>query len=457
MDVTSAPVRALAEALRSGTVTARELIEASLARIADDTGEGRRAFLAVSADEARAAADGYDRMRAGGAGLPPFAGIPVAIKDLADIAGQVTTAGSVVLADQPPALADAPAVARLRAAGFVPIGRTNMTEFAYSGLGLNHHHDTPRSPWDRTTGHIPGGSSSGTAVAVADGMATAGLGTDTGGSCRIPAAFCGIVGYKPTASRVPLDGIYPLSFSLDSVGPLARSVDCCAIVDAVFAGGSGAVDDTVAPARRYRLGMLQNVVLDGIEPVVAQTYERALADLAAAGMALADVSFPELDELAHLHRGGGLAAAEAYAWHAELLAERGEDYDQRVRNRIMPGASADAAYYIEVTLARRRIIAAAAHRLAGFDALIAPTVAVLPPRIDEFDDGDPDHYSTRNLMTLRNTSIANFLDTCSISIPANEPGAPPVGAMLIGRPGADEELLALARAVEAAMPAAARP
>ena len=192
----------------------------------------------------------YDGMRASGAVVPPLAGIPVAIKDLCDLVGEVTTAGSVVLADRPPAEADAPVAARMRAAGLIPMGRTNMTEFAYSGLGLNSHHDTPRSPWDRATGRIPGGSSSGTAVAVADGMALAGLGTDTGGSCRIPAAFCGIVGYKPTASRVPLDGIVPLAPSLDSVGPLAPSVDCCALVDAIMAGGdlSGTLD--LGPARR---------------------------------------------------------------------------------------------------------------------------------------------------------------------------------------------------------------
>jgi aspartyl-tRNA(Asn)/glutamyl-tRNA(Gln) amidotransferase subunit A len=228
-------IRELAADLAAGQVTARELVDECLVAIEDPAGEGSRAFLSVAAERARATADGYDTIRAGGGALPPFAGIPLAVKDLFDVAGEVTTAGSIALADRPPAETDAPAVARVRAAGFIPLGRTNMTEFAYSGLGLNAHHDTPRSPWDRATGRIPGGSSSGTAVAVADGMAVAGLGTDTGGSCRIPAAFCGVVGYKPTAARVPREGVTPLSFSLDSVGPLARTVDCCAILDDILA------------------------------------------------------------------------------------------------------------------------------------------------------------------------------------------------------------------------------
>src|SRR4029079_4826613 len=225
----------LAEDLESGRTTSRQLVEACIARIADPSGEGRRTFLHVDKDAALAAADAMDGLRKVKAAPSRYAGIPVSIKDLFDIKGQVTRAGSRALDDSSPAEQDAPTVARLRKAGFVVIGRTNMSEFAYSGIGINPHYGTPKGGWNRAAGHVPGGSSSGAAVSVLDGMAHGALGTDTGGHCPIPAAFNGIVGYKPTQRRVPLDGSVPLSFSLDSIGPLARSVSCCAILRAVLA------------------------------------------------------------------------------------------------------------------------------------------------------------------------------------------------------------------------------
>src|SRR3954454_3379178 len=225
----------LAADLASGATTARKLVEGCLAKIADPAGEGQRVFIHVDKDAALHAADAMDRLRKANAAPSSYAGIPVSIKDLFDIKGQVTRAGSRALEDSAPAEADAPVVARLRRAGFIVIGRTNMTEFAYSGIGINPHYGTPKSAWNRSVGHVPGGSSSGAAVSIADGMAYGALGTDTGGSCRIPAAFNGIVGFKPTQARVPLDGGVPLSFSLDSFGSLANSVACCAILDAYLA------------------------------------------------------------------------------------------------------------------------------------------------------------------------------------------------------------------------------
>jgi len=454
-------IRALAGELEVGTVRARDLIEEALARIADPVGEGSRAFLSVDVEGSRAVADRLDEARRAGRPVPPLAGIPAAIKDLADVEGQVTAAGSLILADRPAAERDAPVVERLRRAGFVLIGRTNMTEFAYSGLGLNAHHDTPRSPWDRATGHIPGGSSSGTAVAVADGMAAVGLGTDTGGSCRIPAAFCGIVGYKPTAARVPLEGIVPLAPSLDCVGPLGRSVDCCAIVDAIFAGAdasTGLGDEPPAePAAGVRLAALSDLVLDDLHPTVAELYERALRRLAAAGVTVSDVPFPELNELPRINAKGGLATAEAYHWHRDLLAEHGDRYDQRVRVRIEPGRNQTAADYLDVVHARRRLQARAAERLAGHDAFVLPTVAVIPPTIASFDSGDAEYYGRTNLLCLRNTSVGNILDACAISIPISEPGEAPVGLMLMAGPGADHQLFSLARTVESLLVPADRP
>src|SRR6202158_3755673 len=226
----------LADDLDNGRTSARKLVDECLARIADTSGEGARAFVHVDAEAAIEAAEAMDRLREVKAAPSPFAGIPVSIKDLFDIRGQVTRAGSRALDDSAPAAADATVVARLRGAGFVVIGRTNMTEFAYSGIGINPHYGTPKSVWRRDVGHVPGGSSSGAAVSVADRMAHGALGTDTGGSCRIPAAYNGIVGFKPTQRRVPLGGGVPLSSTLDSFGPLARTVACCAVLDAVLAG-----------------------------------------------------------------------------------------------------------------------------------------------------------------------------------------------------------------------------
>src|ERR1700710_1487351 len=251
----------LAADLDSGRTSARKLVDNCLAKIADTAGEGARVFIHVDAEAAIEAAEAMDRLREVKAAPSPYAGIPISIKDLFDIRGQLTRAGSRALDDSAPAEADATVVARLRRAGFVVIGRTNMTEFAYSGIGINPHYGTPKGAWQRSVGHVPGGSSSGAAVSVADGMAHGGLGTDTGGTCRIPAAFNGIVGYKPTQRRIPLDGGVPLSFSLDSFGPLARSVDCCAVLDAVLA------DEPITPLqprplRGMRLAVPNTVALD---------------------------------------------------------------------------------------------------------------------------------------------------------------------------------------------------
>src|SRR4051794_36364412 len=270
--MTNAPtLAALADDLDSGRTSARKLVDACLAKIADSSGEGARAFIHVDAEAAIEAAEAMDRLRQVNAAPSPYAGIPVSIKDLFDIRGQVTRAGSRALEDSAPAEADAPAVARLRRAGFVVMGRTNMTEFAYSGMGINPHYGTPKGIWQRSVGHVPGGSSSGAAVSVVDGMAHGGLGTDTGGSCRIPAAYNGIVGFKPTQRRVPLDGTVPLSFTLDSIGPLARSVACCAALDAVLA------DEPFMPLRPrpikgMRLAVPTTVALDDLDDAVSKTF-----------------------------------------------------------------------------------------------------------------------------------------------------------------------------------------
>jgi aspartyl-tRNA(Asn)/glutamyl-tRNA(Gln) amidotransferase subunit A len=328
----------LARALAAGETTSRALVEESLARIADPSGEGSRAFLTVYAERARREAEAVDFARARGFALPPYAGAPISIKDLFDVAGEPTRVGSLALAEAPPAGADAEAVARLRRAGFVVVGKANMTEFAYSGLGRNPHYGTPLSPWDRARGHIPGGSTSGGAVGVADGMVAATLGSDTGGSCRIPAAFCGVAGFKPTAHRVPLTGAFPLAPSLDSIGPLANSVRCCAALDSVLSGGGGSLE-TPPPVGHLTIGVIEGYVDERLDETVASAYRAALARLEKAGARLIPVTIPELAELPVINRNGSLGEIEAFAGHRHRLPDLGALYDPWVRARFELGCA----------------------------------------------------------------------------------------------------------------------
>ncbi|MGI9413480.1 MAG: amidase [Hyphomicrobiales bacterium] len=440
----------LAQDLGSGRTTSRALTEACLARIDDASGEGVRAFLSVDRDGALATADYMDGLRARGAAPSPYAGIPISVKDLFDVAGEVTRAGSTVLADAAPAERDAPAIARVRAAGFVIMGRTNMTEFAYSGVGINPHYDTPANPYDRETRRIPGGSSAGAAVSVTDGMAAVALGTDTGGSCRIPAALNGIVGYKPSAWRVPLEGAYPLSPSLDSVGPLGSSVACCAAVDAIMSTDWAGEVPERSP-RGLRLGVLQTLVMGDLDDTVAGVFEASLSALSDAGAVLEDVDIGVLAELPGLNVKGGLSAAEAFAFHREQLEAHEADYDQRVAKRIRSGAEQSAAEFLDILAARDRIIEHAHRITRHYDALIMPSCAIVAPPIAAF--GDDDDYLRLNFLLLRNTSVGNFLDRCAISVPAHSPGAAPVGVMLMGENGADHDLFSQARAVETVLDA----
>jgi aspartyl-tRNA(Asn)/glutamyl-tRNA(Gln) amidotransferase subunit A len=435
----------LAADLVSGATSARKLVEQCLARIADPAGEGQRVFLHVDKDAALDAADAMDRLRKARAAPSPFAGIPVSIKDLFDIKGQVTRAGSRALEDSAPAEADAPVVARLRRAGFVVIGRTNMTEFAYSGIGINPHYGTPKSAWNRSVGHVPGGSSSGAAVSIADQMAFGALGTDTGGSCRIPAAFNGIVGFKPTQRRVPLDGGVPLSFSLDSFGPLARTVACCAALDAVLA------DEKVQPLRPravkgMRLAVPTTVALDDLDDAIANTFERALENLARAGALIERIEVPEFNDVGAMNAKGGFAAAESYAWHRYLLTSKGDVYDPRVSLRILRGEGISAADYIDILNARRSFIARTEARIAPYDALVLPTTANTPPKIADLADDKV--FTVQNLRALRNCTLINVLDGCAISLPAHRDGEVPVGLMLAAAGGSDRRILELAAGME---------
>jgi aspartyl-tRNA(Asn)/glutamyl-tRNA(Gln) amidotransferase subunit A len=435
----------LAVELRDGKTSSRRLVEQALARISDPAGEGTRAFITLDTEGALAAADYQDRLRRQNHQPSPYSGIPISVKDLFDLAGEVTTAGSKVLKDSAPALADAPAIAALKSAGMIVLGRSNMTEFAYSGVGLNPHYGTPLSAFDRKTGRIPGGSSSGAAVAVADGMCALSIGTDTGGSCRIPAAYNGITGYKPSTGRVSTRGAYPLSSRLDSVGPLGNSVACCAAADALMAGDwAGKI--AAREVSSLRLGVLKTAVLEGLNADVAMAYERALSRISKAGATLIDFAFEELLEMPSLTVKGGIVAAEAYALHRDLIARRGADYDPRVRMRMEAAGGISAAEYLSVVKRREEMIRRFSAVTQGLSAVVLPTVMIVPPPLAALAS-DQD-YLRYNSMSLRNTYVGNFLDCCAISIPVNEPGAAPVGLMLMGAWGQDQNLFSVGQGVE---------
>jgi aspartyl-tRNA(Asn)/glutamyl-tRNA(Gln) amidotransferase subunit A len=438
----------LAADLTVGRTSARRLVEECLGKIADEAGEGIRTFTHVDKEAAIAAADAMDHLRQANAAPSVFAGIPISIKDLFDIKGQVTRAGSRALDDSAPAAADAAVVSRLRSAGFVLIGRTNMTEFAYSGIGINPHYGTPKSAWQRAVGHVPGGSSSGAAVSVVDGMAHGALGTDTGGSCRIPAAFNGIVGFKPTQRRIPLEGGVPLSFTLDSYGPLARTVNCCAVLDAVLAD-EDPVPLLPRPIKGMRLAVPTTIVLDDLDPAVVGAFERALETLSRAGALIERIAVPEFHDAGVMNAKGGFSAAESYAWHRYLIASKGDLYDPRVATRILRGEGLSAADYVDLLGARRSLIARTEKRIAPYDALVLPTTANTPPRIADLDDDKA--FATENMRALRNASLINLIDGCAISLPAQRDGEVPVGVMLAASGGADRRIFELAAAIEPAI------
>ncbi len=441
-----ATIAALQTALARQETSSEALVTAALARIADTGGEGRRAFTRVHADAALAQARVSDQLLAAGQARSPLEGLPISIKDLFDDRGDITMAGSVVLKDLPAAQASAPAVQRLRDAGAVIVGRTNMTEFAFSGLGINPHYGTPASPWDRATGRIPGGSSSGAGVAVADGMSVMSLGTDTGGSVRIPSAFCGITGFKPTARRVPIDGGVPLATSLDSVGPLANSVQCCATTDAILAGEA---QRSLTPPRPelLRLAVPDALVLDSADDHVRQAFEHSLSLLRRAGARIDLIAIPEFARVGHINRKGGLVAAEAWAWHQAHMERAQEAYDPRVGTRILRGRDMSAADYIEVRDARAAWIRAVNARLRWHDALLMPTSPIVAPEIARLEASEDDYFAT-NALILRNPTLINFLDGCGLSLPCHPEGTAAVGLMVAGPALRDAHILDVGLAIE---------
>ena len=439
-------VAQLSRDLAAGRTTSRELVEQALARIAAPHGEGVRAFLKVYEGEARADADYADLLRKRGVRRSRIDGLPVSLKDLFDVAGDVTRAGSKVLALR--AQEDAAAVARLRAAGAIFIGRTNMVEFAFGGVGLNPHYGTPKNPWDRAAGRVPGGSSSGAAVAQADGMCVMALGSDTRGSIRAPAALCGVTGWKPTARRVPREGAFPLSFTLDSIGPLANSVDCCAAYDAVLAGEPGG-ELVPLDVKGLRLLLPRSSALADLDRAVEQAFEGALKRFAKLGAAIDEKPVPAFDRQAEYYKGGGYAGAEAYYIHRPYV-ERIAEYDPRVGQRLLLGKNISAADYIELGALRAAYMREVEALAVPYGAIVMPAVACVAPTIAE-TEASLDDYMRWNMRILRNPGLINFLDGCAASLPCHEPGAAPVGLMVCGTANTDRRTLAVAAALERAL------
>ena len=438
---------AAARALREGRAAARELLEQSLH--AADASANRLAYLRRFDAQARAAADAVDLLRRAGAPLPPLAGLAVSVKDLFDVQGVPTTAGSRVLADAAPAAADCPAVARLRRAGAALAGHTNMSEFAFSGVGINPHHGTPVNPAAAELDdvpRIPGGSTSGGAVSVASGAAWAALGSDTGGSIRIPAALQGLVGFKNTARLTPTEGSVPLSPTLDTACAITRSVRDAVLLHEVLAERRAALPGR--PLAQRRLAVITAPFLDGMDASVGRAFESALLTLRAAGATIDEIALPEPAMLERMNALGGFSPPEAYAWHRERLAASEAQYDPRVARRIRRGAQMDAADYVELCALRRRWIAAMGAALAPYDAVLSPTVPVVAPALEPLLADDEAFFAVNGLL-LRNPSIVNLLDGCALSLPCQPRGELPVGLMLWAGALADDTVLDVGLAIEA--------
>jgi aspartyl-tRNA(Asn)/glutamyl-tRNA(Gln) amidotransferase subunit A len=424
--------------------TARERLEAALARIGDPNGEGARACLTVYAQAARDAAAAADARARNGISLGPLDGALVTLKDLFDVAGEVTRAGSKVIAEEgKPAERDAVVVQRLRAAGAVILAKNNMTEFAFSGIGANPHYGTPGNPADRA--RIPGGSSCGGAVAVADGLCEIAIGSDTGGSVRIPSALCGVTGFKPSRQRVPTTGVFPLSFTLDSIGPMAKTVADCAKADAVMAGEAFEPLEP-APLAGLRIGVAQGPPLENLDETVGKRYPAALDRLEKVGCRLTAEKLPLLERMVEVNRKGGILPAEAFAVHRDRLDRRGADIDPNVRIRLERARNISAVDYIDMQQARAELTRAMDARLVDLDVLVMPTTPIVAPRLADL--ASPEVFARQNAMVLRNTSMWNFFDCCALSLPLPREGGLPTGFMLVARNSHDRRLLRIAAAAE---------
>jgi aspartyl-tRNA(Asn)/glutamyl-tRNA(Gln) amidotransferase subunit A len=431
--------------ISSNEISTKEYVLQCIENIKNVSGEGAKAFLYVAEDEAITTAQSQDALLKMGLQNGPLSGVTVSIKDLFDIAGQVTASGSNVLRDNASATVDSEVVSRIRRAGGIVVGRTNMTEFAYSGLGLNPHFGTPLNPYDRSNGRIPGGSTSGGAISVTDQMAIIAVGSDTGGSCRIPAALCGIVGFKSTASRYSMAGILPLSRSLDSVGILAPTVQCCQIMDGILFDGPK-INNFEVSINRLNIGVLENVVLEGMDKDVKKNYLRTIEVLKKSGANLRTINSKVFERVIQLQGQPKIVSAEANSEFESILALKGKGVDPRVSTRITKGKEITSAVYIQTLVERKLLIQAWRQEFLNDDVWVMPTVPVIAPLLDDLRL-DEKYFECNSLM-LRNPGLINFLDGCALSIPNHFGEEPPTGLMLVSPGNTDESLLRCGVAVE---------
>lgn len=439
MKTNATDLHTLRSELRTGRLLARDCLEAAI-----DQAQApvcTHAFLGTSFEAARQQCDAADASQ-------PLAGLPFSVKDSFDVQGQPTPAGSTVLKHAPAAKNNSPAVARLLAAGGALIGRTNMTEFAFSGVGVNPHYGTPHNVADNVHPRIPGGSSSGAAVSVAAGAAFIGLGSDTGGSIRIPAALNGIVGFKSTARLVPTYGALPLSQTLDTVCAMTRSVRDAVLAHEILSDRRVNLQGPALAGMRFAVP--NALFLDGMDSAVAQAFENALRLLREAGAIIDTLNLPPLSDLPAINSTGGLSAAESYAWHRTLLESSAAAYDPRVSQRIAKGAAMKAWEYLDLLHARITWIERMLNLLAPYDAILSPTVPIVAPLLACVAPGpaQDDEFFRLNALLLRNPSVVNMLDGCAISIPCHAPGELPVGLMIWHGALHDDSVLRIATQVE---------
>jgi aspartyl-tRNA(Asn)/glutamyl-tRNA(Gln) amidotransferase subunit A len=440
----------LAALIRKREITAVELAEHFISRtnhLNDTLNAYRIRCTETALDRARIA----DMAFAAGDDHDPLHGIPYAVKDLFDVHGLPTTAGARIF-EQHVATEDATVIRRLNQAGMTLLGKTNTVQFAFSGLGINHDHGTPHNPWSKT--HcLPGGSSSGSGVAVAAGLVPMALGTDTGGSVRVPAALCGTVGLKTTVGRISRAGVYPLSWSLDSVGVLARSVEDAALVYQSICGsdinddttlGLGTQDvlkDLKAGIKGKRLAFAETVFFDDIHPEVKKQVHACGDVFKQLGAEVSSIEFPEAEQAKQLNPGGVFIASEGYTLNKKWLEENFDQLDPVVARRMIMGKDITAATYLENTLASKRLRAKVYKVLENLDALLVPTTCVPTKPVAEVD-ADMDTYLNHNAIYLRNTNIGNILNLCGLSVPCGfTAGGFPIGLLIYGKPFQEEVIL----------------
>lgn len=441
-------LRTLSELLKNAEITSCELINDALARakLSDSV------FIRLN-QGLLSMAESIDRARMKSETVPALAGVPIVLKDLFNVRNELTLAGSAVLKHfARPEEEDAEVIAPLRRAGLLFLGRTNMSEFAFSGIGKNPHYGTPLSIWDRQTGRLPGGSSSGSAVSVAEGIVVASLGSDTAGSCRVPAAFNGVVGVKPSYGRMSLNGIYPLSPTSDAPGPIAQDVDSCYILDQLMAGKLSSTDSlpvlSVREPHTLKFVVPEAGVLDDLDSEVQSAFDLAVDALRQTGVQIVTVKMPVIDASIELFHSKAIVLYEAYHHHKALLEEYGDEFDPFVRQRLLTGSVISDNEQKDRYHAKAEVIKLFNNqfRQLNADALLYPTTPCIPPALSETDD--PDNARRVNLRCLRNTVTANYYDGCSVSLPCHRKGEAPVGLMVSSMNGEDENLYSVSAAIE---------